>query len=56
MNSVRFEDPYDHINPTNNIKYDTHHIDTHVEHNRENSEQEEPFEEANEKTITEEEL
>ena len=28
VNSVRFEDPYDHINPTENTHENTHIIDT----------------------------
>ena len=37
MNSVRFEDPYDHINPMDNTHDYTHLIDTQ-EHNIEDGE------------------
>ena len=35
--SVRFEDPYEHINPMENANYVTHLLYTHVEHNIEYS-------------------
>ena len=47
VNSVRFEYLYDHINPMENTHDDTHLLDTHVEHNREDSNEEELFEEKN---------
>ena len=57
MNSVYFEDQYDHINPMENTHDYTHLIDT-KEQNKEDSEdeQEEWFEEKNGNKITEEEL
>ena len=36
MNSVRFEDQYDHLNPTNNTYEDTHLIDTQEQYVEEN--------------------
>ena len=41
VNSIRFKDPYDHINPMENTHEDTHPLDTHIEKNREDSEDEE---------------
>ena len=55
MNSVLFEDPYGHINPTYNTHEDTNLIDKQ-EQNTEDAEveQEDLFEEKNENKITEE--
>ena len=43
MYPVRFEDPYDHINHKEHYKYDTHIVDTHDDHNREDNEEEVNF-------------
>ena len=54
MKSVRLVDPYDHINPMENINADTHLVDTHKEHTREYHEEKEIFDDVNESTISEE--
>ena len=56
VNSVCFEDPYDHINDMNNTHDYTHILDTHVEQKIEDSEENLWNEETNENTINEEEL
>ena len=54
MNSVRFEDPHDHINPIYNKHDETHIIDI-KEQNRDfdEAEQEEVLEDTNKNTIVE---
>ena len=53
LNSVRFIDPYDHINPTDNTNNDTHLINSHKEHIREDDKQEGLFYSLIDNTISE---
>ena len=57
MNAVRFEDPYYHINLTENSHEDTHIIDTQEKDIEDTEvEQEEFYEDTNDTLYTEEEL
>ena len=54
MVSVRFEDPYYHINPTDNANDETHLISENEGHIIEEDDEEGIFEYMNENTITKE--
>ena len=57
MNSVRFDEPYDHIHHTVNIHEDNHLIDTHKQDMKNNEvEQDEFYEDTNYDLINEKEL
>ena len=52
INSVRFEDSHDRINPMDNVNDYTHLIDAHKELVKEDDEEEQLFEDTTKYTIT----